>query len=78
MEDVLMCATSYWGSFISPWSECTVLVRLETEQADREDKTVVGLELDRIEAVSEKRMMDRIRVIIHNLNHPLYNELWHM
>ncbi|XP_074525709.1 GTPase IMAP family member 8-like [Halichoeres trimaculatus] len=40
--------------------------------------SVVGLQLDTLETVAERRIMDKIRAIIDNSSHPLHNELWDM
>ena len=42
----------------------------------REANSVVGLELDSLESVAERRMKDEIKAILNNLSHPLHDELW--
>lgn len=37
---------------------------------------MVGLELDSLESVVERRMKDEIKAILNNLSHPLHDELW--
>ena len=44
----------------------------------RKVSSVVGLELDSLEAVAEKRTRDKIKSILGNPSHPLYDELWQM
>lgn len=44
----------------------------------RKASSVVGLELNSLEAVAERRMMDKMNSILDNPSHPLSDELWQM
>ncbi len=44
----------------------------------RKASSVVGLELDSLESVAERRMKDKIKAILENPSHPLHDELWQM
>lgn len=44
----------------------------------RKTKSVVRLELDSLEAVAERRMVNKISATLENPSHPLYDELWQM
>lgn len=37
---------------------------------------MVGLELDSLESVAERRMKDEIKAVPDNPSHPLHDELW--
>ncbi len=41
----------------------------------RKASSVVGLELDNLESVAERRMKDKIKAILENPSYPLYDEL---
>ncbi len=68
-------------------SQCTVLCcggGIRAGEASRLNKlvrkasSVVGLELDRPKSVAERMMMDKIKAILDNPSHLLYDELWQM
>ncbi|KAM7373630.1 hypothetical protein PAMP_008468 [Pampus punctatissimus] len=42
----------------------------------RKDKSVVGQELDSLEAVVERRKRDQIGAVLNNTSQPLYDVLW--
>lgn len=44
----------------------------------RKARSVVGLDLDSLETVAERRVKDKICAILDNLSHPLHDELWLM
>ena len=44
----------------------------------RKASSVVGLELDSLEVVVERRMRDKFKSILGNPSHPLHAELWQM
>lgn len=44
----------------------------------RKARSVVGLELDTLESVAERRVKDKINTILDNPSHPLHEELWQM
>ena len=44
----------------------------------RKASSVVGLELDSLEVVVERRMRGKFKSILGNPYHPLYVELWQM
>ena len=43
-----------------------------------ETSSVVGLELDSLEAVVERRTRDTFKPILGHPSHPIYDELWQM
>ena len=44
----------------------------------RKARSVVGLELDSVESVAERRMTDKFKAILDNPSHPLHEEPWQM
>ncbi len=44
----------------------------------RKASSVVGLDLDSLESVAERRIKYKIKNILNNPSHPLYDDLWQM
>ena len=70
VASTLFCAGACWGGGIKAVQRLNKLVRKAS--------SVVGLELDCLEVVVERRMRDKFKSIFGNQSHPLYVELWQM
>ncbi|XP_051257592.1 uncharacterized protein LOC127364239 [Dicentrarchus labrax] len=69
VASVLFFAVVCWGGGI-----CTGCAN-KLSKLVRKASSVVGMELDSVEAVTEKRMRGKLKAIMDNPSHPLYTEL---
>lgn len=70
---------AHWLEGFSDWSPCqSPLGRRLTAFGTCWDSSLVGLELDSLEAMVEWTMKDKISAILDNPSHPLHEELWLM
>ena len=72
VASTLFFAGACWGGGIKA-GESNRLKKLV-----RKASSVVGLELDSLEVVVERRMRDKFKSIMGNPSHPLHAELWQM
>ena len=72
VASALFFAVACWGGGIKA-GEASKLNKLV-----KKARSVVGLELDSLESVAERRLMDKLRAILDNPSHPLHDELWLM
>ena len=72
VASTLFFAVVCWGGGIKA-GEANRLNRLVKRAS-----SVVGLKLDSLEAVAERRMRGKINAILCNPSHPLYDELWQL
>ena len=69
VASAILFAVAYWGSRLRV-ADANRLTKLICKASD-----VVGVELDSLMAVSERRMLSKLHNILDNLSHPLHDTL---